>query len=65
MLNGFFFEVRGESDFGPHLVGKELPWASATGGRAKIVEVSLTERLGMCYRFEDSAGHYFQIEKFD
>lgn len=60
-----FFEVRGESDFGPHLVGQEISWASATGGKAKIVGVALTERLGMEYRFVDSSGRHFQVEKFD
>jgi len=60
-----FFEVRGEGDFGPHLVGRVIPWVSAEGGKAKIVEVWLTERLGMGYRMRDSAGHCFQTEKFD
>jgi hypothetical protein len=60
-----FFEVRGQSDFGPHLVSKEMPWASAVGGKVTIIGVSLSERLGMCYRLRDSAGNLFQIEKFD
>jgi len=60
-----FFEVRGEGDFGPHLIGKEIPWTSAANGKAKIIGVALSEGFGMNYRFIDSSGHIFHIEKFD
>jgi hypothetical protein len=60
-----FFGVRGEGDFGPHLIGKEMPWKDAEGGKVKIVQVSLSHRLGMRYGLRDSSGRFFEIEKFD